>query len=158
MIEASSSAPRPELKASSSEVEKDVEECRVEDPNTEGTLFQSRLGDKARRRHFFSPLDKSIAEAVHKDAETVEFTEAEERAMRRKIDRRVLSLIIGSYLFNQFDRTNIGNVHTVPAFNENYGMTNNNKWTLALSVFYIGYCLLEMPANVLQRRIGANRL
>ncbi|KAI0316876.1 MFS general substrate transporter [Amylostereum chailletii] len=58
---------------------------------------------------------------------------------------------------NQFDRTNIGNAHVLPAFNENFGITTNDKWTLALSIFYVGYCLLEMPANVFQRRIGANR-
>ncbi|PPQ69672.1 hypothetical protein CVT24_001205, partial [Panaeolus cyanescens] len=68
-----------------------------------------------------------------------------------------------------------GNAHVIKAFNVNFGITNNNKWTLALSIFYVGYCLLEMPANgifsfgrkmlsdkshsliVLQRRIGANR-
>ncbi|ETW77356.1 hypothetical protein HETIRDRAFT_327571, partial [Heterobasidion irregulare TC 32-1] len=70
-----------------------------------------------------------------------------------------------------------GNAHVLPAFNANFGITNNNKWTLALSIFYVGYCksrnllkastvsdssisspgLLEMPANVLQRQIGANR-
>lgn len=74
-----------------------------------------------------------------------------QRAVKRKINLRVMSLVIGSYLFNQFDRTNIGNVHVIPAFNENFGVTNNQKWTLALSVFYIGYCLLEMPANGVHR-------
>ncbi|KAH9910536.1 MFS general substrate transporter [Fomitopsis serialis] len=154
MVATSSQLPAA---AMSPESDKDIEEARIEDPNTEGTRFQAALGERARRRQFFSRLDTEVADAVNKDAETVEFTADEEKTVRRKIDRRVLSLVIGSYLFNQFDRTNIGNVHTVAAFNENYGVTNNNKWTLALSVFYIGYCLLEMPANVLQRRIGANR-
>ncbi|KAF5384132.1 hypothetical protein D9615_003357 [Tricholomella constricta] len=40
-----------------------------------------------------------------------------------------------------------GNAHVIKAFNDNYGITNNDKWTLALSIFYVGYCLLEMPAN-----------
>ncbi|KAJ7120937.1 major facilitator superfamily domain-containing protein [Mycena epipterygia] len=53
------------------------------------------------------------------------------RAVKHKIDLVVLPLIICS--------------------------TNNNKWTVALSIFYVGYCLLEMPANILQRHIGANR-
>ncbi|KAH9474770.1 MFS transporter prlL [Psilocybe cubensis] len=50
-----------------------------------------------------------------------------------------------------------GNAHVIDAFNRNFGITDNNKWTLVLSIFYVGYCLLEMPANVLQRHIGANR-
>jgi hypothetical protein len=47
-------------------------------PNKEGTLYQSELGPKAKRKHFFSPLDAACAEAVHKDAEFVEFTPDEE--------------------------------------------------------------------------------
>ena len=33
-----------------------------------------------------------------------------------------------------------GNAHVLKAFNDNFGITNNNKWTLALSIFYVGYC------------------
>ncbi|KAF8958103.1 MFS general substrate transporter [Flammula alnicola] len=137
------------------EVEKSVDIS--EHINKEGTAYQSELGPKPKRKHFFSSLDPAYADAVHRDAEDVEFTAEDERAVKKKIDNTVLPLVICSYVFNQFDRTNIGNAHVIPAFNENFGITNNNKWTLALSIFYVGYCLLEMPANVLQRHIGANR-
>lgn len=73
----------------------DIEEARVEASNAEGTFHQAALGERVKRRHFFSALDREVADAVHKDAETVEFTEAEEKEVRRKIDRRVLSLVIG---------------------------------------------------------------
>ncbi|EMD37054.1 hypothetical protein CERSUDRAFT_114954 [Gelatoporia subvermispora B] len=136
---------------------KDIEAVSDERGLAEGTFYQAQVGKKAKRKHFFSPLDPALAEAVHKDALRVDYTEAEEKAVKRKIDLRVLTLVISSYIFNQFDRTNIGNAHVIPAFNENFGVTNNNKWTLALSIFYVGYCLLEMPANVLQRHIGADR-
>ncbi|KAF9267538.1 MFS general substrate transporter [Marasmius fiardii PR-910] len=125
--------------------------------NTEGTAHQDALGPKAKRRHFFSPLDRSFADAVNEDAKTVEFTPEEDYKVKRKIDNTVLPLVICSYIFNQFDRTNIGNAHVIPEFNENFGITDNDKWTVALSIFYVGYCLLEMPSNVLQRHIGANR-
>ncbi|KXN84013.1 hypothetical protein AN958_00572 [Leucoagaricus sp. SymC.cos] len=161
--------------------------------SAEGTLRQSAMGDKVhKRKHFFSPLDPTCAEAVHKDAETVQYTPEEERRVRRKIDNRVLPLVIVSFVFNQFGvfvgfvclpflvahiwpRSHehvsknprrlyhphfgrySGNAHVIQAFNDNYGITTNQKWTLALSVFYVGYCLLEMPANILQRYIGANR-
>ncbi|EIW53507.1 MFS general substrate transporter [Trametes versicolor FP-101664 SS1] len=124
---------------------------------SEGTFHQAQVAGIAERKHFFSPPDASLAEAVNRDADNVEFTEEEERAVRRKIDVRVLSLVVCSYIFNQFDRTNSGNAHVLKAFNQNFGITDNNKWTLALSIFYVGYCILEMPANVLQRHIGANR-
>ncbi|EJF61842.1 MFS general substrate transporter [Dichomitus squalens LYAD-421 SS1] len=124
---------------------------------SEGTFHQSQVVGKAIRKHFFCPPDATLADAVNRDADNVEFTDAEEKAVRRKIDRRVLTLVVSSYILNQFDRTNIGNAHVLKAFNDNFGITNNNQWTLALSIFYVGYCLLEMPANVLQRYIGANR-
>jgi len=47
-------------------------------PNKEGTSHQSELGPKAKRKHFFAPLDPAYADAVNKDAEFVEFTEDEE--------------------------------------------------------------------------------
>ncbi|KAJ4492230.1 MFS general substrate transporter [Lentinula edodes] len=122
-----------------------------------GVTYQGELGAIPKRRHFFSALDSNCAEAVNLDAENVVYTLEEDTRIKRKIDNRVLPLIICSFIFNQFDRTNIGNAHIIPAFNENFGITDNNKWTLALSIFYVGYCLLEIPANVLQRRIGANR-
>lgn len=50
----------------------------LENSNTEGTLHQSQLGAKVKRKGFFSPLDFSFADAVHQDAETVVYTEAEE--------------------------------------------------------------------------------
>ncbi|KAF9051499.1 MFS general substrate transporter [Panaeolus papilionaceus] len=135
---------------------RDTERSMSEHSNIEGTHNQAALGPKPRRKHF-SPLDPAYADAVHRDAESVEFSPEEEKAVRKKIDNIVLPLVICSYIFNQFDRTNIGNAHVIKAFNDNFGIVNNNKWTLALSIFYVGYCLLEMPANVLQRHIGANR-
>ncbi|KAF9450793.1 MFS general substrate transporter [Macrolepiota fuliginosa MF-IS2] len=132
-------------------------ETKREQQEVEGTLHQKQLGSRSRRKHFFSPLDPAWAEAVHQDAELVQYTPEEERRVRRKVDNRVLPLVIISFLFNQFDRTNIGNAHVVPAFNTNFDITTNQRWTVALSIFYVGYCLLEMPANILQRHIGANR-
>lgn len=44
----------------------------------EGTLHQKELGPKAQRKHFFSPLDPAWAEAVHRDAELVQYTPEEE--------------------------------------------------------------------------------
>ncbi|KAJ3826542.1 MFS general substrate transporter [Lentinula raphanica] len=128
--------------------------------NQIGVAHQNEIGARPEKRNlfeFFSSPDSNYAKAVNLDAENVVYTHEEDTKIKRKIDNRVLPLIICSFLFNQFDRTNIGNAHIIPAFNENFGITDNNKWTLALSIFYVGYCLLEIPANVLQRHIGANR-
>ncbi|KAJ7481694.1 MFS general substrate transporter [Mycena latifolia] len=121
--------------------------------NKSGEYHQSQLGPKPTRKHFFSPLDPGYAEAVNLDAETVEYTEAEERAVMRKIDFVVLPLIVCRYV--AFSLFYSGNAHTLTEFNKNFGITNNNKWTLALSIFYVGYC--ESSFSLLQRYIGANR-
>jgi hypothetical protein len=55
-----------------------VEKSVSEQSNTEGTFHQMGLGLRTKRKHFFSPLDPSYANAVHRDAETVEYSEAEE--------------------------------------------------------------------------------
>ncbi|KJA17831.1 hypothetical protein HYPSUDRAFT_146000 [Hypholoma sublateritium FD-334 SS-4] len=117
-----------------SQVDRSIEEVEsdgAQHSNSEGTANQALQGPKPKRKHFFSPLDHTYADAVHRDAQMVEYTAEEE-------------------LY-------IGNAHVIPAFNENFGIVDNNKWTIVLSIFYVGYCLLEIPANVLQRHIGANR-
>ena len=46
--------------------------------SNEGTYHQLALGGQAKRTHVFSSLDSGFAEAVHRDAETVEYTSEEE--------------------------------------------------------------------------------
>lgn len=89
----------------------EIEESAEIDYLTEGTLHQLALGDQAKRKHFFSPLNPVYAEAVHKDAETVVYTSEEEvwyyvsfifysligylqKKVRRKIDNTVLPLVV----------------------------------------------------------------
>ena len=48
------------------------------DNAAEGTHYQQALGGHAKRKHFFASLDQAFAEAVHKDAGTVEYTSEEE--------------------------------------------------------------------------------
>ncbi|KAF9029572.1 MFS general substrate transporter [Hymenopellis radicata] len=129
--------------------DKEIVLTEDQSPNREGTAHQAALGPKPKRKYFFSPLDSTYADAVNLDAETVEFTPEEDYAVKRK-NRQ--SCVAFGYLQLRF-----GNAHVLDEFNENFGITNNDKWTLALSIFYVGYCLLEMPANVFQRYIGANR-
>lgn len=44
----------------------------------DGTYHQHEMGAKVKRIHFFSSLDRSYADAVHRDASTVEYSEKEE--------------------------------------------------------------------------------
>ncbi|KAG6826188.1 hypothetical protein H0H87_007716, partial [Tephrocybe sp. NHM501043] len=53
----------------------DLEESK---PDAKGIFYQAQLGFKLKRKHFFAPIDSAYADAVHRDAETVEYTEEEE--------------------------------------------------------------------------------
>ncbi len=84
---------------------------------SDGTFYQLQVSGKPVRKHFFSPPDGTLAEAVNRDADNVQFTDVEEvriqwlsavqrarvltspqKAVRRKIDLRVLSLVVASYI------------------------------------------------------------
>ncbi|KAG6855161.1 hypothetical protein H0H87_007447, partial [Tephrocybe sp. NHM501043] len=47
-------------------------------PDAKDIIYQAQLGFKATRKHFFAPIDSAYADAVHRDAETVEYTDKEE--------------------------------------------------------------------------------
>jgi hypothetical protein len=68
------------MTSSPQESKQSIEEAEkvLNHPNKEGTSYQSAVGPKATRKHFFAPLDPAYADAVDKDAEFVEFTANEE--------------------------------------------------------------------------------
>ncbi|KAG6915615.1 hypothetical protein DXG01_010691 [Tephrocybe rancida] len=74
----------------STSAQSDLEESKA---GTDGTFHQAQLGFKPKRKHFFAPVDSTYAGAVHLDAEAVEYTDEEEKQVKRKIDRTVLPLV-----------------------------------------------------------------
>lgn len=58
--------------------EKLAEAEQAQNANAQGTMHQEASGARAKRKHFFSPLNPDYAEAVHLDAESVEYTIDEE--------------------------------------------------------------------------------
>ncbi|KAJ7111201.1 major facilitator superfamily domain-containing protein [Mycena crocata] len=86
-------------------------------------------------------------------AADVSWDPAEERALVRRLDLRIVPLITLLYLCNFIDRTNIGNAKVA-------GLEKDSKlvgyqYNIGLSVFYIVYALTEVPSNLLLKRIGA---
>lgn len=65
------SQPRPSEKVEDGPVVKDS-------ALAEGTFHQARVSGRPERKHFFSPPDASLADAVNRDADNVEFTDEEE--------------------------------------------------------------------------------
>ncbi|KAL3467671.1 major facilitator superfamily domain-containing protein [Aspergillus heterothallicus] len=74
----------------------------------------------------------------------------EEKLLVWKIDRQLMPCIWLMYIFNYLDRTNIGNAqlagmsHTLNMSSQDY------DW--ALSIFFFGYVLFEVPSNLILAR------
>lgn len=81
----------------------------------------------------------------------VDWSREFEKKLLRKIDFRLLPILCILYLFAFLDRINIGNAHL-------FGMDKDLKmkghdFNIALSVFFIPYILLEVPSNLILKKI-----
>lgn len=75
-----------------------------------------------------------------------------ERRVFAKIAWRVMPLFIVSYILNYLDRTNIS--FAALTMNEAVGLTAT-EFGIGAGVFFLGYCLFEVPSNVVLYRVGA---
>jgi sugar phosphate permease len=72
---------------------------------------------------------------------------AEEKALVRKIDRRLVPVIWGIYVLSYLDRANIGNAKS-GGMEKDLNLTSD-QYSVILLVFFIGYVLAEVPSNML---------
>ena len=77
-----------------------------------------------------------------------------ERRVFAKIAWRVMPLLIVSYILNYLDRTNIS--FAALTMNEAVGLTPT-QFGIGAGVFFLGYCLFEVPSNVVLYKVGARR-
>lgn len=75
---------------------------------------------------------------------TLEYTDAEERQLVRKIDWLLLPILTLLYLLSFLDRSNIGNAK-IEGLVTDVGVTD---YSTLLSVFFIAYVIAEVPANL----------
>ncbi|KAB8279147.1 major facilitator superfamily domain-containing protein [Aspergillus minisclerotigenes] len=75
------------------------------------------------------------------------FSDEAKARVLRKVDWRLIPMLVLLYLIAYIDKTNIGNAKIeglLPAL----GM-NGNQYNIALSVFFIPYVLAEVPSNII---------
>lgn len=84
----------------------------------------------------------------------MEWTDEEETIIRRKIDWHTVPLVTLLYMLTFLDRINIGNAR-VQGLGDEMGFNQGYGFNWALSIFYIIYLLVEVPSNILLKRIGA---
>ncbi|WP_233847147.1 MFS transporter [Paraburkholderia sp. HD33-4] len=87
-------------------------------------------------------------------AQGAAFADGALRSASRKNLLRLVPLLAIGYFFNYIDRTNIG--FAALTMNHDLGLTNT-QFGAAAGMFFIGYCLLEVPSNLALYRFGARR-
>lgn len=97
-----------------------------------------------------SPQDGEALESL-----LVEIDPKKENALIRKIDWHIVPFMVLLYLFSFLDRVNIGNARL-------YGMEKDlglhgNQFQIAVSILFVPYCLLEVPSNLLLRKLTPSR-
>lgn len=82
----------------------------------------------------------------------IQFPEDARKRLIRKVDIRLVPMLLFLYLITYIDKVNIGNAKIeglLPSLH-----MNGNDYNVALAVFFILYILAEVPSNVLMEKIG----
>jgi MFS family permease len=77
-----------------------------------------------------------------------------EREVFARIGRRLMPLLVVSYILNYLDRTNIS--FAALTMNTALGLTPT-QFGIGAGVFFLGYCLFEVPSNIVLYKVGARR-
>lgn len=82
-------------------------------------------------------------------------TEAQEKKLYRKIDARLLPILALLYLLSFVDRGNIGNAK-LQGLTTQLHLTGN-QYNIALTMYFIPYCIFECPANLVLKKFRPSR-
>ncbi|KAJ2979071.1 hypothetical protein NUW58_g7298 [Xylaria curta] len=85
-------------------------------------------------------------------ADAPSWTVEEETAVRRKLDRQLVPMITILYLLCFLDRINIGNAR-IQGLNEDLDLYGY-RFNIATSIFYVIYLIVEVPSNIILKRVG----
>ncbi|KAK9680510.1 hypothetical protein K7432_015913, partial [Basidiobolus ranarum] len=78
-----------------------------------------------------------------------------EKALVRKLDKRLIPFLALLYLCSFLDRVNIGNAK-LAHIDQDLALTPS-EYNWSLSIFFIGYVLFEVPSNIMLKKIGPSR-
>ncbi|KAF5027823.1 hypothetical protein F66182_50 [Fusarium sp. NRRL 66182] len=100
--------------------------------------------------------EKVDAHRVEDASDNVEYVDkATERAVLRKLDYRIIPMVMWVYLMNMMDRVNIGNARLF-SMEQDLGLTGN-QFQLSVSVLFVTYCLFESPSNLIIKKLKPAR-
>lgn len=75
-----------------------------------------------------------------------------ERRVLRKCDLHVLPILYTLYMLSYLDRINIGNAR-IEGLEKDLGMSGND-YNIAVQVLFVPYILLEVPSNIMLKRVA----
>ncbi|XEV04728.1 hypothetical protein FSHL1_010015 [Fusarium sambucinum] len=70
-----------------------------------------------------------------------------EKSLVRKLDWKFLAMVTAMLMMNYLDRINVSNAR-LAGMQEDLNMTDT-MWSLGISLFYVGYIISQIPANVI---------
>ncbi|KAH7069905.1 major facilitator superfamily domain-containing protein [Paraphoma chrysanthemicola] len=95
-----------------------------------------------------------VAATNNRGVDAEAFAEIEEKKLMRKIDWRLLPILGALYSISLIDRTNISNAR-VAGMERDLRLFIGDRYTIALVVFFPPYALLELPSNIVLRKVGS---
>ncbi|KAF4339013.1 nicotinamide mononucleotide permease [Fusarium beomiforme] len=109
------------------------------------------------------PLPSTVDDCSSADKESngpeqrplIDWSEAEERAIVRKLDLLIMPLLIAGFFVLQLDRGNIGNALT-DFFLPEVGITQF-QFNIGNQLLSLGIVLLELPSNLVLYRLGPQK-
>lgn len=85
---------------------------------------------------------------------TADLTVAEQRAVIARVTRRLVAFAFVCYVVAYIDRVNIG--FAAAALQRDLGLSDT-AYGIGGGLFFLGYCLFEIPSNLILERVGARR-
>ncbi|KAG2226536.1 hypothetical protein INT45_014280 [Circinella minor] len=81
-------------------------------------------------------------------------TDKEYKRLRWKLDLRIVPFCGLLYLCSFLDRSNIGNAK-IAGITKHLGISDD-QFNVALSIFFVGYVIFEIPSNLMLKKVGPN--
>lgn len=82
--------------------------------------------------------------------------EVNEKRVLRKIDFRLLPIVVALHAISLVDRTNIS-VGLISGMSKDLALETGERISIVTSTFFIGYILFNVPSNIVIREFGAAR-
>ncbi|KAI1619932.1 major facilitator superfamily domain-containing protein [Exophiala viscosa] len=101
---------------------------------------------------------KELEEKYHIPIQAVLESHREEdpavvRKVIRKVDLRLVPMLSVLYMWAFIDRSNLGNAN-IAGLSKDLKTSIGNRYNVLAMIFFVGYCLIDVPATFLVRKIG----